>query len=62
MNLKKVKNLTNNLYSIFLFLVFNKADVDLSKPGIYTCQIYDESIGRMTSTVLLKINRKLFND
>jgi hypothetical protein len=30
--------------------------------GIYMCQVNDESIGRMTSMMLLKVNGKLFEN
>ena len=39
MNLKKVKYQLQFFSQIyFVFLVFNSANVDLSKPAIYTCQ------------------------
>ncbi len=50
----EMKDIEDKIYQNSLILQLSSDD-----SGIYTCQIDDESIGRMTSMLSLKVNRKL---
>jgi hypothetical protein len=53
----KLDNFQEKIYHNSLILQASSND-----SGIYTCQINDESIGRITSMMSLKVNRKLFEN
>jgi len=53
----ELDNFQEKIYHNSLILQVSSND-----SGIYTCQINDESIGRITSMMSLKVNRKLFEN
>ncbi len=53
----QMNNIEDKIYQNSLILQLSSDD-----SGIYTCQVDDESIGRITSILSLKVNCKLLND